>query len=174
MLADRGLPKNYSGCCEEIINFIIKEDISSMLRKLNHRSNHPSELSDSNKTHSHSLSTQESPRQNSSQPTTYKEKSQLCKKFVENGYCPYEKKCKFAHGLHELKKNQQANSKYKTKTCGGFLQEGYCPYGNRCNFIHPPVHTSWTRLRSCPSSLLEALALGRQESRLLKLLSPQP
>jgi hypothetical protein len=68
---------------------------------------------------------------------SHKEKSQLCKKFVENGYCPYEKRCKFAHGLHELKKNQQANSKYKTKTCGGFLQDGFCPYGNRCNFIHP-------------------------------------
>lgn len=26
-------------------------------------------------------------------------KSQLCKKFMENGYCPYEKRCKFAHGL---------------------------------------------------------------------------
>ncbi len=29
-----------------------------------------------------------------------KEKSQLCKRFMENGYCPYEKKCKFAHGSH--------------------------------------------------------------------------
>ncbi len=88
---------------------------------------------------SHSLSTEESPRQNLPSYISHKEKSQLCKKFVENGYCPYEKKCKFAHGLHELKKNQQTNSKYKTKTCGGYLQEGFCPYGNRCNFIHPGV-----------------------------------
>jgi hypothetical protein len=29
-----------------------------------------------------------------------KEKSQLCKKYLEFGFCPYEKKCKFAHGLH--------------------------------------------------------------------------
>ncbi len=91
------------------------------------------------KENSHSLSTEESPRQNTQTKATHKEKSQLCKKFVENGYCPYEKKCKFAHGLHELKKNQQTNSKYKTKTCGGFLQDGFCPYGNRCNFIHPAV-----------------------------------
>jgi hypothetical protein len=48
-------------------------------------------------------------------PRVNKEKSQLCKKFVENGYCPYQKKCKFAHGSHELKKNYQTNSKYKTK-----------------------------------------------------------
>ena len=30
---------------------------------------------------------------------TTKLKSQLCKKFMEHGYCPYDKKCKFAHGL---------------------------------------------------------------------------
>jgi hypothetical protein len=93
---------------------------------------------------------------------------------VEHGYCPYEKKCKFAHGLHELKKNQQTNSKYKTKTCGGFLEEGYCPYGNRCNFIHPPVHSTTLPMRDYHSSLLEVLALGRQESKLLSLLSSQP
>ena len=29
-----------------------------------------------------------------------KEKSQLCKKYLEFGFCPYEKKCKFAHGSH--------------------------------------------------------------------------
>jgi hypothetical protein len=80
------------------------------------------------------VSTEESPRQ----PATHKEKSQLCKKFIENGCCPYKTRCKFAHGLHELKKNQQANCKYKTKLCGVFLEEGACCYGNRCNFIHPP------------------------------------
>jgi len=143
-----------------------------MLRKLNQRGIASSELSNAGKTQSHSLSTQESPRQNSSQQSTYKEKSQLCKKFVEHGYCPYEKKCKFAHGLHELKKNQQTNSKYKTKTCGGFLQDGYCPYGNRCNFIHPSTPCSSSILRQCDYSLMEVVVLGRQESRLMKLLSP--
>ena len=29
-----------------------------------------------------------------------KEKSELCRKFMEFGYCPYQKKCKFAHGSH--------------------------------------------------------------------------
>jgi butyrate response factor 1 len=56
---------------------------------------------------------------------------------MENGYCPYEKRCKFAHGLEELKKNDQANCRYKTRPCGGYLHEGFCTYGNRCNFIHP-------------------------------------
>ena len=29
-----------------------------------------------------------------------KEKSELCKKFMEKGHCPYGSKCKFAHGSH--------------------------------------------------------------------------
>lgn len=65
-----------------------------------------------------------------------KEKSQLCKKFMENGYCPYEKRCKFAHGLSELRKNNEHNSKYKTKECGSFKNNLFCVYGDRCNFIH--------------------------------------
>jgi hypothetical protein len=103
------------------------------------------------KTLSHSLSTEESPRERLPLGS-HKEKSQLCKKFVEQGYCPYEKRCKFAHGLQELKKNHQANCKYKTKVCGGFLQEGFCPYGNRCNFIHPP--SAPTHARELDADLL--------------------
>ena len=68
-----------------------------------------------------------------------KEKSQLCKRFMQNGSCPYEKKCKFAHGSHELRRNQQVNSKYKTKECGVFITQGFCLYGERCNFIHQKV-----------------------------------
>ena len=79
-------------------------------------------LFDSSKQLSHSLSTEESPRERPQCVNFHKEKSQLCKKFIENGYCPYEKRCKFAHGLHELKKNDQMNCKYKTKVCVGFLE----------------------------------------------------
>lgn len=124
-------------------------------------------LLQSAKTHSHSLSTEESPRDHLPLPS-YKEKSQLCKKFVEQGYCPYEKRCKFAHGLQELKKNHQANCKYKTKVCGGFLQQGFCPYGNRCNFIHPP--SAPTRARELDANLVAIRLEGRGVSRLLMLL----
>lgn len=55
---------------------------------------------------------------------------------MENGYCPYEKRCKFAHGLAELRKNNELNSKYKTKECGSFKNNLFCIYGDRCNFIH--------------------------------------
>jgi hypothetical protein len=92
----------------------------------------------------YSPSTEESVSPRHEHPNAYykssirkdKEKSQLCKKFLEFGFCPYEKKCKFAHGSHELRKNQQPNSKYKTKECGVYLSEGFCMYGERCNFIH--------------------------------------
>ena len=92
------------------------------------------------KSSAHSLSTQSSPRP---QLTPHnKEKSQLCKKFIEFGICPYGQKCKFAHGQHELRKDKQQNYKYKTKECNGFVVDGYCSYGNRCNFIHPTPKTT--------------------------------
>jgi hypothetical protein len=97
-----------------------------------------------------------------------KEKSQLCKKFLEFGSCPYQKRCKFAHGSHELRKNQQVNSKYKTKQCGVFLTEGSCMFGERCNFIHRA-----TQVRSegvFDAGFMEVRAGGRIRSRLMGLL----
>lgn len=99
-----------------------------------------------------------------------KEKSQLCKKFIEFGVCPYEKKCKFAHGSHELKKNQQPNCRYKTKECGVFLHEGSCMYGERCNFIHAKPPTSTSRTIPYDAGFQEVKAEGRLRSRLLGLL----
>ena len=113
------------------------------MRKISQAPSQVPPLFEPAKTISHSLSTEESPRERLPAPS-HKDKSQLCKKFVEQGYCPYERRCKFAHGLQELKKNYQANCKYKTKVCGGFLQDGFCAYGNRCNFIHPPSAPSRT------------------------------
>ena len=55
---------------------------------------------------------------------------------MEFGYCPYQGKCKFAHGSHELKKNNMANQKYKTKECGAYFNHGNCRFGERCNFLH--------------------------------------
>ena len=143
-----------------------------MFRKTSHRQASTSPLADICQEDSHSLSTQESPRQHhSTSHLAHKEKSQLCKKFIENGYCPYQKKCKFAHGLHELKKNQQTNSKYKTKTCGGFLQDGFCPFGNRCNFIHPSVVPVKPKPRQIDQSFLCIVDQKREKSRLLNLLA---
>lgn len=99
-----------------------------------------------------------------------KVKSQLCKRFMEKGYCPYEKRCKFAHGSHELRKNHEVNSKYKTKECGSFAELHYCVYGDRCNFIHPTFATRAPQ-PPFPASLDFAFALIKKEplvsSRLL-------
>lgn len=55
---------------------------------------------------------------------------------MEYGFCPYEKRCKFAHGSHELLRNHEMNMKYKTKECDNYRLNLCCMYGNRCNFIH--------------------------------------
>lgn len=44
-------------------------------------------------------------------------KNELCKNFIRNGTCYYGFKCQFAHGIDELRKNENQNSKYKTKRC---------------------------------------------------------
>lgn len=98
-----------------------------------------------------------------------KEKSQLCKRFMENGYCPYERKCKFAHGCEELKRNQETNSKYKTKECGVYINQGYCPYGDRCNFIHQKVRIE-QEMKSIDEEFIAIRSSGGNSSRLLKLL----
>lgn len=87
-----------------------------------------------------------------------KEKSELCKKFMEKGSCPYGYKCKFAHGSQELRQNNSQNCKYKTKECQTFFMQSHCKYGERCNFIHskktpvlaPPVPSIASFLNSYP------------------------
>lgn len=65
-----------------------------------------------------------------------KVKSELCRKFMEYGYCPYEDRCTFAHGPEELRQNQNPNTLYKTKKCFAFFGGGFCKYGERCNYLH--------------------------------------
>lgn len=64
-----------------------------------------------------------------------KYKTELCKSFMQNNFCIYGNKCRFAHGYKELVHKKQINN-YKQKTCNSFFNKGYCPYGNRCNFKH--------------------------------------
>lgn len=83
--------------------------------------------------------------QNRQSHANTKHKRSLCRNFTEKGFCPYGKKCQFAHGVQELKCSKSDNNSYKTKMCTSFERNYQCAYGFRCNFIHkksedvPPV-----------------------------------
>jgi hypothetical protein len=66
-----------------------------------------------------------------------KYKTELCRKYENTGYCPYGKKCKFAHGKEELNEKFLNNKRrYKSKKCNSFHSTMQCPYGSRCLFAH--------------------------------------
>lgn len=65
-----------------------------------------------------------------------KVKVELCRNFMETGYCVYAERCCFAHGYEELCRNSTLGSKLRTKQCRLFHKELTCKYGARCNFIH--------------------------------------
>lgn len=70
-------------------------------------------------------------------PDDTKYKTELCKKWSETGQCPYGKKCRFAHGKHELNEKLNLNkARYKSKQCNSFHTTMVCPYGIRCLFAH--------------------------------------
>ena len=68
-----------------------------------------------------------------------KHKTELCKNFSETGRCPYARKCRFAHGPHELV-SLPAVSAFRKKKCNNFLQNGFCTSGLRCQFSHHQLH----------------------------------
>ncbi len=63
-------------------------------------------------------------------------KTELCKSWVENEFCVYGNKCRFAHGNLDKFVKQVNKSKYKLKDCSSFFQSNYCNYGSRCHFKH--------------------------------------
>ncbi|KAF1805027.1 hypothetical protein V8B55DRAFT_1595981 [Mucor lusitanicus] len=62
-------------------------------------------------------------------------KTEMCRNWQEMGVCRYAKKCRFAHGQHELRCVQR-HARYKTEICRTFHLTGTCLYGVRCTFIH--------------------------------------
>ncbi|CAL4922255.1 unnamed protein product [Urochloa decumbens] len=61
-------------------------------------------------------------------------KTELCNKW-ERGACPYDRRCRFAHGMEELRPVIR-HPRYKTLTCHLFAAASGCPYGHRCHFRH--------------------------------------
>lgn len=91
---------------------------------------------------------------------------------MEFGECPYQSRCKFAHGSHELLKNQQANNKYKTKQCDNFGKKWFCIYGKRCNFIHKKGCVRRDGRGQAKNIELELIrGQVRQRSRLMEMIS---
>ncbi|XP_068115938.1 uncharacterized protein [Hyperolius riggenbachi] len=64
-------------------------------------------------------------------------KTELCKRYAENGFCAYKNRCLFAHGLSDLRPPFQ-HPKYKTELCRSYHILGTCSYGPHCLFIHSP------------------------------------
>jgi hypothetical protein len=64
-----------------------------------------------------------------------KYKSEICKNFEIQGFCPYGDKCDYAHGIHELRNINQIQSN-KIIKCRYFFLNGFCLYGKRCQFSH--------------------------------------
>ena len=77
-----------------------------------------------------------------------KYKTEICKKFEENGYCCYGDRCQFAHGKSELRYVQRKKS-YKTVICVNY-NNGYCAYGDRCAFAHDKAFTNKNKLNNNP------------------------
>ena len=66
-----------------------------------------------------------------------KYKTEICKNWERKGSCPYNNKCRFAHGKDELMlKEIETNPNYRARDCLNFFKYGYCNYGRRCCFRH--------------------------------------
>eukprot|EP01083_Nonionella_stella_P028406 78222_1 len=71
-------------------------------------------------------------------------KTELCREWSTSGWCYYNKRCSFAHGLQELRPVFRSK-KWRTKRCRNWHTTGYCPYEHRCQFLHdqsPPRRIS--------------------------------
>jgi hypothetical protein len=64
-------------------------------------------------------------------------KTELCSQWLAKGHCPYNHRCRFAHGPQELRPITRG-ANYRSKPCRKFKAQGWCPYGARCTFIHDP------------------------------------
>lgn len=94
-----------------------------------------------------------------------KYKTELCKSFVEEKFCKYGNKCRYAHGESELVIKTK-NVNYKKKMCKSFFNEGFCTYGIRCNFQHDQRKLSEMQLPMYSINLLlfpkSKLLLGKR------------
>ena len=66
-----------------------------------------------------------------------KEKTEICKFWLNGQDCKFGAECAFAHGEHELMKKTHVASKFRMTLCKSYMTgEGFCQYGVRCQFSH--------------------------------------
>lgn len=98
-------------------------------------------------------------------------KTEMCRTWIETGVCPYNEKCRFAHGKKELHDKVIVGRNYKQKECKSFHTKGFCNYGSRCHFKHeqrrlPEIERSFYNLKlNCESTLYSFLKKGNSGNK---------
>ena len=65
-------------------------------------------------------------------------KTMLCKSLARNEVCGYETRCRFAHGVHELRL-RPVSAVFKTEPCDSYTKSGACGYERHCSFLHDDI-----------------------------------
>lgn len=66
-----------------------------------------------------------------------KEKTEICKFWLNGEECKFGDDCAFAHGETELMKKTHVASKFRMTLCKSYMTgQGHCQYGVRCQFCH--------------------------------------
>jgi len=66
-----------------------------------------------------------------------KEKTEICKFWLNGEDCKFGTECAFAHGNDELVKKTHVASKFRMTLCKSYMTGNhYCQYGVRCQFCH--------------------------------------
>lgn len=93
-------------------------------------------------------------------------KTEMCRTWIETNACPYNEKCRFAHGKKELHDKLIIGINYKQKECKSFHTMGFCNYGSRCHFKHEQrrlkeiERTFYDLKLNCESTLFSFLKKG--------------
>lgn len=113
-----------SSVCDDLINHSYYQN---HLNNINHANNPSPNNTNIHHTNSNHLN------KNKTDRSLFK--TELCATFQKTGFCPYNDKCQFAHGLDELKSAPKSR-KWKTKMCKNWTEKGHCRYGKRCCYKH--------------------------------------
>jgi hypothetical protein len=104
-------------------------------------------------------------------------KTEMCRNWVNHGFCKFATNCTYAHGDFELHKKPSLPSNLHSKFCKAFNQEPFvCPKGQDCTLLHlkltseDPDSLQKMKLKAeCKYSLKLAETLSHMEKRLRQL-----